>query len=137
MEAPASSSVLAAESIDDKLAANKIASNIAAAKKAANKRTKTSAATSEATPIAVETSLPDSISSSFYMPGQRLSLDDIATFLGFSDAEVLCVLKLRNEHDASIRHPRTGQVMDAPSDAWPDWDRVQRLPSCLSYFVLL
>eukprot|EP00899_Mesostigma_viride_P001978 jgi/Mesvir1/11781/Mv00148-RA.1 len=87
MEAPASSSVLADESIDDKLAANKIASENAAAKKAANKRTKTSAATSEATPIAVETSLPDSISSSFYMPGARLSLDDIAAFLGFSDAE--------------------------------------------------
>eukprot|EP00899_Mesostigma_viride_P006112 jgi/Mesvir1/15501/Mv20029-RA.1 len=109
MEVPASSPALAAEFIDVHIAANKIASDIAAAKKAANKRTKTSAATSEATPIAAETSLPDSISSSFYTD-KRLSLDDIAAFLGFSDAEVLNVLKLRNAHDAPIRHPRTGQA---------------------------
>eukprot|EP00899_Mesostigma_viride_P010292 jgi/Mesvir1/19264/Mv10344-RA.1 len=141
MEAPASSSVLAAESLEDKLAANKIASENAAAKKAANKRTKISAATSEATPITEETSLPDSISSSFYLPDTRLSLDDLRALFGISDTDVLNVLRLRNEHDAEIRHPRTGQVMEAASDDYPRWDpkdcRLAILISCCPELVQL
>eukprot|EP00899_Mesostigma_viride_P015776 jgi/Mesvir1/2419/Mv22155-RA.1 len=141
MEVPASSSALAAESIDAQIAANKVAHDTVVAKNAANKRTKTSAATSEATPIVAETSLPDSISSSFYMPDKRLSLDDIAVFLGFSNADVLNVLKLRNEHDAPIRHPCSGQVLDAPSDRWPEWEpedcRLACLISCCPDLVAL
>eukprot|EP00899_Mesostigma_viride_P013792 jgi/Mesvir1/22413/Mv17894-RA.1 len=72
--------------------------------------------------MAAESSLPDTISASFYTPGQRLSLDDIAVLLDFSDAAVLSVLKLRNQHDAPIRNPRSGRVEDAPSDEWPKWE---------------
>eukprot|EP00899_Mesostigma_viride_P000949 jgi/Mesvir1/10855/Mv22893-RA.1 len=131
MEVPASSSALAADSIDAQIAANKIAHDIVVAKNAANKRSKTSEATSEATPIAAETSLPDAISSSFYMPGQRLSLADIDTFLAYNDAAVTSVLKLRNDNDAPIRHPKSGQVMEAASDEWPHWDERQRRLACL------
>eukprot|EP00899_Mesostigma_viride_P016311 jgi/Mesvir1/24681/Mv21973-RA.1 len=131
MEVPASSSALAADSIDAQIAANKIAHDIVVAKNAANKRSKTSEATSEATPIAAETSLPDAISSSFYMPGQRLSLADIDTLLAYNDAAVTSVLKLRNDNDAPIRHPKSGQVMEAASDEWPHWDERQRRLACL------
>eukprot|EP00899_Mesostigma_viride_P001082 jgi/Mesvir1/10975/Mv13719-RA.1 len=127
MEVPASSSALAADSIDAQIAANKIAHDIVVAKNAANKRSKTS----EATPIAAETSLPDAISSSFYMPGQRLSLADIDTLLAYNDAAVTSVLKLRNDNDAPIRHPKSGQVMEAASDEWPHWDERQRRLACL------
>eukprot|EP00899_Mesostigma_viride_P024146 jgi/Mesvir1/4916/Mv05739-RA.1 len=65
------------------------------------------------------------------MPEKRLSLDDIAVFLGFSDAEVLNVLKLRKEHDTPIHHPRSGQVLDAPSDRWPEWEPNDCRLACL------
>eukprot|EP00899_Mesostigma_viride_P016231 jgi/Mesvir1/24609/Mv21926-RA.1 len=131
MEVPASSSALAADSIDAQIAANKIAHDIVVAKNAANKRSKTSEATSEATPVAAETSLPDAISSSFYMPSQRLSLADIDTLLAYNDAAVTSVLKLRNDNAAPIRHPKSGQVMEAASDEWPHWDERQRRLACL------
>eukprot|EP00899_Mesostigma_viride_P026214 jgi/Mesvir1/6778/Mv18966-RA.1 len=101
MEAPASSSAPAAESLDAKLAENEIANDIVAAENVAHKRPETS----EAAPMAVESSLQDAISASFYTPGQRLSLDDIAALLDFSDAAVLSVLKLRNEHNAGPDSP--------------------------------
>eukprot|EP00899_Mesostigma_viride_P021320 jgi/Mesvir1/2918/Mv13988-RA.1 len=63
-------------------------------------------------PQLVESSLPDTIPASFYTPGQRLSLDDIAALLAYNDANVLSVLKLRTEHNAPIRNPRNGWVED-------------------------
>eukprot|EP00899_Mesostigma_viride_P011026 jgi/Mesvir1/19925/Mv13193-RA.1 len=124
MEAPASSSAPVSESIDVHIAANKIAT--VAAENAAHKRPKTS----EATPIEAETSLPASIPSSFYVPGQRLSLANIATLLAYNDAAVISVLKLRDDNDAPIRHPTSGQVMEAASDEWRHWEADQRRLAC-------
>eukprot|EP00899_Mesostigma_viride_P025485 jgi/Mesvir1/6120/Mv00825-RA.1 len=116
MEVPASSSAPVADSLDAHIAANKVANDIVAAENAAHKRPKAS----EPAPMAAESSLPYTIPASFYMPGQRLSLVDIDdTLLAYNAAAVISVLKLRKEHDAPIRNPRSGQVMEAASDEWP------------------
>eukprot|EP00899_Mesostigma_viride_P023227 jgi/Mesvir1/4089/Mv08620-RA.1 len=128
MEAPASPSASVAESTDAQLAANKIANDShVAAENAAQKRPKTS----EATPIDTETSLPEAIPSAFYIPEQRLSLANLATLLAYNDAAVFNVLKLRSDHEAPIRHPYTGMILEAFSDEWRDWEADQRQLACL------